>query len=115
MNESEVQLVISVIRFTEEQAKAVGFRHMCYVSLKAWIVKLGLDAVGVVYEARPDDRWHGEKHGGRWVWEGAGSGCSLDEDQGESSYETRQEAIWALLAQHEQDQIAARERPIFGP
>jgi len=105
---NEVQIVISIIRYSDAAGRAAGFGlgYGSYSTMKAWLVKLGLDVVGVVYRVRDDDERYEPQQRGRWAWEGAGSGCSLDEDQGETHYGTRQEAVWALLTQREQDQIA---------
>lgn len=81
----EVQFVVSLIENRDNR-----------VSRSAFTVKMGLKEVGQVYLI--PDGWPYEnepQHQGRWVFEG--DICSLDEEL-DVSYDTRMEAVFALLA-----------------
>lgn len=101
MSAQDVQLVVSVMRYSDEAAYCSGFHgHHHHGS---WLVKLGFSVVGVVYQFKAEmlphepDRELAEKHDERWVWEGNG-GDSMDDDK---SAATKMGAVWRLLEDRE--------------
>jgi hypothetical protein len=98
---TQLQLVVSVVELRKHQDEATraGFR-MSGASC-AYLVRLGLEVVGIVYRPQvlhaADDR-----DPDRWLWEGAGEGCSLDHEG--LTYDTQMGAVFGLLTQHEKDQ-----------
>jgi len=106
-----IQIVVSVIRFRDAAGptgSSVG-RFNARDHNKSWVVKLGLDTVGVVYKMADDFSDHADDdqefyapHAGRWVWESdtwpVGGAGSLDLPQDGMSYDDRMTAVYSLLS-----------------
>lgn len=111
MAKQSMQYVVSVVRYNEYDGRGAGFAPHGFTG--SWIVKLGLDVIGLVYKTgddlagQDDEEEFYAKHRNRWVWEHRGAdGCSLDELRGAKSYDSQMEAVWALLGQCEKDSTA---------